>query len=178
MARTCTARANSQLLVSLANTVDLASGGATVAFNPTLLSISWASGTGVDQCNTVFSGTESLATASTFTIDMYGNDSALDGVGVAVANTKIKLILFRNTTAAGTDAKFVLGGSGAASAFNTIFDGSDDAEFGPISAGGVFMVALPSAAGAAVAATTNQYLKVYNSGAATGTFEFLVVGVQ
>jgi len=179
MARSVTARANSTLLATLTNTVDVSSAGAQCVFDPTLLNIAWSSGTGADQCNTVFGDDVTLAASTNSDIDLYDFGGGNDAMGVAITNSKAKLILFRNTTANGTDAKFTLGGQSiGTTAFNSIFNASDTAEFGPITPGGVFMIVLPDATGAAVADTTNHVLRVRNTGSASGTFSYLILGVQ
>jgi hypothetical protein len=179
MARTVTARASSSILATLSNTVDGASAGASVLFDPTLLSIAWASGTGADQCNTAFADDGTLATVTNLDVDIFDNGAANDALGVAIANTKLKLLLFKNTTAYGVDCKFTLGGQSiGTTAFNSIFNGSDTAEIGPITPGGVIMIALPDANGATVTDATNHVLRIRNTGATSGTYSYLILGVQ
>lgn len=178
MARTVTARCSATLLATLSNTADGSSEGVSVIFDPTLLNIAFTSGTGADQCNVAFADDATLATSTNLDINLF-NNSGVDVVGLAVATTKLRLFLFRNTTAYGTDAKFTLGGQSiGTTAFNSILNGSDTAEFGPITPQGTFLICLPDATGAAIADTTNHVLRVRNTGASSGTFSYLALCVQ
>lgn len=178
MARSLSVRSSGTLSATLNNTVDIISVPVSCPFSITPLDLTLTNGTGSGQAQTLWFDDATLAASTNSDVDLYDFGGALDAVGLAIANSKVKLLWFKNTTADGTDAKFTLGGQSiGTTAFNSIANGSDTAEIGPITPGGVFLISLPDSSGAAVADTTNHVLRIRNTGAATGSYQIAVVGV-
>lgn len=142
---------------------------------------SLTTGPGLNQGNQLWHDRRTLASAATETIDLYdfaidAGSAQNDSLGNALAMVRIKVLLIYNrSTTAGEN--FTLFGEGTTAAWNSLLNGSDTAKavLGP---GGVFLVTNPSAAGMAVADTTNHLLKVENSGSGSNDFDIIVIGAN
>jgi hypothetical protein len=138
-------------------------------------------GPGLNQGDQLFHDRRTLATTATETIDMFdfaisAGAAQLDSLGNALAMDRVKVFLFfnRSTTAGET---FTIFGEGTGAAWNSPLNGSDTAKaiVGP---GGVLLLTNPSAAGMAVADTTNHLFKVENTGAGSNDYDIIVVGAN
>lgn len=166
-----------QSLISLAfgwtftNAQDLSTPRDSAALALTLADL--ANGTGANQVNTLWHDQRTLATATAENIDMFdfggGTPSPL---GTAIANASVKVLLIQNTHA--TDA-LTIGGEGSGAAWNSPFGASDTATVS-LPAGGTLLLIAPTAAGFAVADTTNHLLKINNPGANSVTYKIVALG--
>jgi hypothetical protein len=172
MASTVTAKIETVLFWTVANALD----HGTASF-PARLEITndLTNGTNAaDKANQLWSDTRTLSGLASENIDLYDFAGATDGVGNALAIAKVKsIIIYNQSSTVGNNLK--VGGLGTGAAFNSLFDGSDDAKIivGP---GGFFGATNPSAAGLAVADSTNHILKIENAGATSTTYDIVIIG--
>jgi hypothetical protein len=135
--------------------------------------VAFTAGAGIDQANYLWTDLRTLDAGDSEEIDVCA-PTALDQLGDPVALTRIKLVLIKNRgTLAGED--LWIGGSGAASAWNSALGGSDSAQI-RIPAGGTLVLIAPDAAGFAAAPSTNQFLRVENHGAAAIEYDISLLG--
>ena len=142
---------------------------------------SLTNGPGLNQGDQLWHDRRTLASAGTEEIDLYdyaidGGSAQNDSVGNALTVVRIKAFIFynRSTTAGET---FTIFGEGSTAAWNTLTNGSDTLKclIGP---GGLFLATDPSAAGMAVADTTNHLLKVENSGSGSNDYDLIIIGAS
>lgn len=136
-----------------------------------------ADGSGLNQANRLFADSGSLAGAANATFDLFDFNGAKDGQGNTFALTKIKAIVVRNKA---TDAGAILrvGGEGTTAAFMSV-NGSDTVHIADVAPGGELVLVAPSAAGYAVADSTNHLLKLANqSGSVALAFDIVILGAQ
>ena len=134
-------------------------------------------GSGLNQANRLFADIAQLAASATATLDLFDFNGAKDAQGQSFALTKVKAIIIRNVS---TDVSSILrvGGEGTTAAFMAV-NGSDTVHIADIAPGGELSLIAPSAAGYAVADTTNHLLKLENrSSTAVLDYELVIVGAQ
>lgn len=155
------------------------------------LTNSFASGTGVNKADLVWTNLRSLATATSETIDLYdlaisGGAAQLDALGLTFASLSLKGLAIQIVDSAGLQIttptageSLKIGGEGSAASFQTMFHVSgtlSDTAGMVIPPGGAIMVFAPSAIGYVLADTTNHLLKIANAGAATIYYKIWILG--
>jgi len=139
-------------------------------------------GTGASLANRGWESKDrALADTISEDIDLYdfgsiniGAGAGKDCHGDSLALTGIKgLYVFNHADSVGN---LLVGGIGATTAWMPLFNSNDDAEL-VIHPGGGFAVFTPTAAGYAVADTTNHLLHMLASGGAV-TYDITVIGIQ
>lgn len=132
-------------------------------------------GSGLDQANRVYGDAGSLSATASVNYDLYDFGGATDTEGNTYALSKIRAIGVRNN-ATEADSILRVGGEGSGAAFNSI-NGSDAVHIADIPPGGELMIVGPSAAGFAVADSTNHLLSLTNQNAAAAlAYDIVVVG--
>jgi hypothetical protein len=135
---------------------------------------SLASGTTINCADLLWTDAQSISAGATVSVDLYDFAGLVDGVGVTVAQVEVVGLLVENASTTVGDILHV-GGGGAASCWNSFFNGDDDAK-AVVHPGGLFLAYAPAAAAYAVADTTNHILNFYNAGSNSVTFNLLVFG--
>ena len=129
-------------------------------------------GTGANQANQMFSDQRTLGSSGTEDLDMAG--TLTNAFGATVTFTKIKAILVVASSANG-DAIQV--GPASANGLADLMGAAGD--YVNVMPGGCFMVVAPDASGYAVTASTGDLLTVTNAdGAASATYDIIVIGVE
>ncbi len=130
----------------------------------------FSNGTGINQCNEMWSDTRTLTASSTESLDLSG--VLVDDFGDSVAFTSIKAIL---VSASAENTNNVVIGGAASNAFGGwVNDTSDKIVVHP---GGIFCIVAPDAAGYPVTADTGDLLKVANSSSGTSvTYDIVIYG--
>lgn len=172
-----TANINLSLLATLTTAPDI--GSATYALNEALALAALADGNGLNQANRVWSDRRTLNAATAENINMY-TPFTVDALGQNLTLSKCKALYIKNRGGAVLSASDILkyGGEGSAAAWNSIFDGSDTAK-GTIEPNGAILWVAPSAAGYAIANTTNHLLKVENmNGSQAIDYDIIIIGSQ
>jgi len=148
------------------NALDLSTGNDPLVMDRT---ISFASGTGASQANMIFHDSRTLANAGTETLDLYASGALLDPFGAALTIETLKFLYIKNID---TAAGFQIGGG--ASFDLDIFAATSDILIIPF--GGTFIWSDPTG----IDITTNKNLKITHdgTGAATGTYEIVAIGVD
>lgn len=134
-------------------------------------------GAGADQANFLFGDDErSLAGSATEDLDLYdlgsfdiGAGAGKDAFGQTPALAKLVAFIIRNSPESVGD--LLVGGKAAATAFNSWFNGDDDALI-VLPPGAAFMIIAPAFAGYAIADTSNHLLKIAASAAGAVTYSF------
>ena len=175
MALSLEAKTRMSMVGSVTNTPT----GASDSFSEVVLQ-DFADGVSADQARRSWEDERTLGTGANETIDLFdfgtldiGGGAGLDSLGQALALTGIKCLLIQNkSTSVGN---LIVGGDGTTAAWNSLFNGSDTAELllPPDSA---VMVTVPTAAGMAVADTTNHLLKMTDSGGGC-TYSVHLIGI-
>ncbi len=140
----------------------------------------FTNGTGADQVQRLWSSkTRSLSSASE-NLDLFdlasvdvGAGAGLDSLGQAFALTGIKALYVHNDAASAVD--LLVGGVSATTAWNTLFNGDDDAKL-TIHPGGTVIAITPKAVGYLVADTANHLLKIEAAGGAA-TYDIAILGI-
>ena len=128
-------------------------------------------GTGTDAANQYWSDQRSLNASATETLDLSG--SLTNGLGQTVALTSVKMLYIRNRSTTGD----MVIGNAASNVWATLFGG--DTHTLTIRRGGCLLVACADATGYAVAAGTDDNLKIANSdGSNSLTYDIVIVGAQ
>lgn len=128
----------------------------------------WASGTGADQADLVFSD-ERLLTATSEELDLAGVLSS--AFGATITNARVKAIVIRNTHAS---SSLAVGGA-AATQFVAPFGAvTDEINVAP---GGVLVLVAPKAAAYVCTGGSLDKFKI-DAGAATITYEILIIGAS
>lgn len=130
----------------------------------------FANGTGANQADTIWSsGNRALSSGANESLDLYdlgtidlGAGAGKDALGQSVANVEIVGLLIVHKSGTGT---LLVGGGGATTAWNSMFNGDDDAQL-VVKPGGRVLVLCPPDPAYAVADTTNHTLKMEASGGA------------
>lgn len=156
-----------------------------------VLTNSFASGTGVNKANLVWTDLRSIVTASSEYIDLFdlaisGGAAQLDGLGLAFASLSLKGLAIQIVDSAGAQIttptageSLKVGGEGSAAAFQTMFHVSgtlSDTAGIVIAPGGAMMIFAPSAIGYVIVDTSNHLLKIANAGAATIYYKIWILG--
>lgn len=150
------------------NPLDLVTGTAPVNKE---YAFSWASGTGANQADKLFSDTRTLAASTSEDLDLAG--SLVSAFGKTITFTKIKAIII--AAASGNTNDVQVGGAAANQFINWVASATDIVNVAP---GGLLCLIAPDADGYAVTAGTGDLLKLANSGAGTGvTFDIILIGV-
>lgn len=134
------------------------------------------SGTGANQANSVFTDRRTLASSATDDLDVYDFGGTRDALGQVFTNARVKaIIVYNRASTAGENIR--VGGNGTSAAFNVPFNASDDASV-VVGPGGVLAMINPSAAGWAVADSTNHLLRITNAGAGSIDYDVIIVGAN
>ena len=136
-------------------------------------SMDWASGTGANQADKVFSDERTLSASASENLDLAG--SLTDAFGVAITFAKVKAIAI--FAAAGNTNDVVVGGAASNGFVGPFADATDAIKVKP---GGFVIMAAPQAAGlGTVTGGTGDILKVANSGGTTGvTYQTVIIGTS
>lgn len=139
-----------------------------------------SSGTGANKADMIylFPG-RTLTSGNSENIDLYdlgsldvGAGAGKDGAGLAWVAAKLTGIVIVNDPA--SEGNLLIGGEGSGAAFNSIFNGDDEAVFGPLAPGDPFFALNRSASAWAIADTTNHLLKIAASGG-DATYDLLLM---
>lgn len=131
----------------------------------------WASGTGANAADRMFSDTRTVAASATDSLDLAGSLS--DGLGGTFAPAKIKGLIV--SAAAGNSNNVVI--TRPASNGVPIFSAAGDAF--PLRPGALFVWMSPDATGVTVTASTGDLLDFVNSGAGTSvTYSVVILGTS
>ena len=134
-----------------------------------------SNGTGLDQADSFWSDRRTLSANTTEDIDLYDFAGIVDAYGDPLTLTKICGIILRNReTTAGLN--LLVGGKGTGAAWNSLFNGDDDALI-VVGPGGLFCAFNPSLAAYDVADSTNHLLKINNTSLTNSvTYDIMVIG--
>lgn len=143
--------------------------------------LSFLNGSGASQAQRFWgSKVRSLTSGNDETLDLYdlgsvdiGAGAGLDPLGQSLAITGIKALYIENI--AGSAGNLVVGNESTAATWNSFFSGSDTATF-TLKPGAIFLTADPTAAGMAVADSTNHLLKIAASGGDL-TYSIALIGI-
>ena len=144
-------------------------------------SATFGNGVGANAAQRYWSSTgRTLTAAQAEDIDMYdmgsidvGAGAGLDSLGQALALTGIKGLYVKNhSDSAGA---LLVGNKNATTCWNTLFNGSDTAEI-ILAPGASFIFSDPTAAGLAVADTTNHLLTMTDAGSGC-TYDVAFIGI-
>lgn len=134
-------------------------------------------GSGLNQANRLYADSINLAASASVSVDLFDFSGAKDAQGQSFSLTKVKGIVIRNKTVEST-AILRVGGEGSTAAFMAV-NGSDTVHIADVAPGGELVLLAPSAAGYAVADTTNHLLKLANqSGTVALDLDIVVFGGQ
>lgn len=129
-------------------------------------------GSGANQANQIFTDQRTLGISANEELDLAGG--LTDAFGNAITFTKIKAIIV--SAAAGNGGDIQVGGS-ATNGFNDWVGAVGDLV--AVKPGGAFAVVAPDVNGYAVTAGTGDLLKIANTdGAASGTYDITIIGVE
>ena len=150
--------------------------GASDLSNPTeligtLYSQVMASGTGANQMNMLWHDQRSLAATTGEDLDLAG--SLVNSFGVTMTFVRVKFLYIGAASA--NNGLIQVGGAAGNQFINWVADSSDIVN---VRAGGFACFFAPDATAYAVTATTGDILKVYNSGAAAGTYDIIIGGAS
>jgi hypothetical protein len=165
--------------MSLEGTLSNGTSGATNIEN-LAISEAFSNGTGASQAQRMWvSEGRTLSASATEDLDMFdlgtfdiGGGAGNDGLGLSHAITAVKGILVHNRATSG--GALVIGNKNATTAWNSIFNASDTGAI-TLPAGATFCYCDPSAAGAAVADSSNHLLKFLDAGSGC-TFDVGFIG--
>jgi len=160
---------SSQTTVAL----DLGTGSSTGALSA---AVTLTEGTGINQANRKFEDTRTLTATTAETIDIFDFGGVTDPHGRAYTLSKVRKLIIKNTSTTAANLLKV-GGEGTAAAWNSPF-GGDDTSLLVVEPGGILVLEAPSAAGYAVADTSNHLLKIENMGSTSTIYNIIVVGSQ
>lgn len=178
MARTATAHVECKLSGSISNS----STGATDAFSKAIVQ-AFSNGTGAGKVQRHWEDQRTLTTGATEDIDVYdfgaldiGAGAGLDALGQSMALTGIKAVLITNLST--STGNLEVGNKAATTAWQSMFVGSGDADAACITLapGASFLYIDPSAAGLAVADTSNHLLTMTDSGGGC-VYEIHILGI-
>ena len=178
MARAATARTE----VSVSGTLTNSSTGAADKFSLAVVE-AFSNGVGANMIQRHWEDQRTLTTGATEDIDVYdfgtldiGAGAGLDALGQSMALTGIKAILVRNLSTSTGDLE--VGNKAATTAWQSMFVGSGDADAACVvlAPGASFLYVDPSAAGLAVADTTNHLLTMTDTGGGC-VYDIHVLGI-
>jgi hypothetical protein len=157
-----------RVVSTLSNALDLVTASAPLDRTTRL---SWASGTGLNQADKIWSDTRTLAASGTEDIDLAG--ALTDALGVAVTFVKVKHVQVTAATANTNNVNVTRPAANGVPIFLAAGDGM------PVQPGGTFIWNSPTAAGVAVTAGTGDLLTITNSAAGTGvTYDIIIIGTS
>lgn len=144
-------------------------------------SITFTNGTGANQVQRAwYDNGRTLSASATEDIDVYdlasidiGAGAGLDSLGQAHALTGVKLLYVKNHSDSGGNLH--VGGKGTTAAWNSPFNADDDALIVLVPGASITLTA-PTAAGFAVADTTNHLLKMTDAGSGC-TYDIAILGI-
>jgi hypothetical protein len=148
-------------------------GSSTYALAETLTAAALTTGAGANQASYIWTARRTLLTTASESLAME-TPAARDALGQTLALTKIKLLYIKNRSVVVGDT-LVIGGEGTGAAWNSLMNVSDTKKL-VLQPGGTLLVVAPSAAGYAVAASTNSLLKIENPGAHTVEYDIVIIG--
>jgi hypothetical protein len=127
--------------------------------------LSFTDGTGAAQADKIIKIPGQTLSSTTTDIDVYdlgsldlGLGAGRDNLGQTVALAEVAaLLIYVHSGSTGT---LLVGGNGTTAAWNSAFNGDDDAKIGPFPAKSIVMLATSDAAGFAVADTSNHLLRL------------------
>lgn len=142
----------------------------------------FSTGTGVGQADRIWQDNgRSLNQSASEDLDLYdlaafdtGAGAGNDALGQAWVVAEISGIMVQNAST--STGSLIIGGDGAATAFNTLFNGADDGQIGPIPPGGMFSVYYPTNPSMVVADSTNHLLTFTESGVGALTYNVTIIG--
>lgn len=142
--------------------------------------IQFADGTGQGQADKIIKGAGQTLSSTTTDIDMYdlgsldvGGGAGRDNLGQTVALAEVvALLIYVHKSSTGT---LIVGGEGSTAAWNSPFNGDDDAKIGPFQPGSICLISTYSATGFAVADSTNHLLQLEASGGVVN-YDFVIIG--
>lgn len=166
--KSLTARYYVEVNGNYTSALDLVSAVAPMSYKK---SLDFASGTGANQADRIFTDTRTIAASTSEDLDIRGT-SLQDAFGANVAMFEMKMLIV--CAAAGNTNNVVLGGDA-----NSVPFLSTAATTVAIKPGGCFTLMDPSSGGIAVTDTTGDVIQVANSGAGTSvTYDIVVVGAS
>lgn len=130
----------------------------------------WASGTGVDQADLMYSDSNTLAASGTTDLDLAA--SLADGFGTTLTFARIKLLM---VTAAAGNTNNVLLSRPAANGVPLFSAVSDQLIIPP---GGMFLWAAPGAAIAVTAGTADLITLTNSAGSTSVTYDVVIIGAS
>jgi hypothetical protein len=138
--------------------------------------LSLTAGTASDKANVLYTETDrALTSGQNDDLDVYDLavfDQTTDLLGNTITFTEIVAICVRNQS--GSAGNLLLGGISATTAWNSMFNGDDDAVLN-IHPGGLFLLSAPDDPAYAVADTSNHLLRVNASGGNI-TYDIAILG--
>ena len=178
--RSVTATVTGLLSATNTNLLDASSTGTGSITCGETVSATFTSGTGASAVNRALSDRgRAILSAASLTVDLYdlgtldvGAGAGVDGLGQTFALSGIKALFIYNDSASA--GNLVVGNDGTTAAWNSFFSASDTASF-TLVPGASVLICDPSAAGMAVADTSNHLLKFAASGGDV-TFHWHMLG--
>lgn len=136
-------------------------------------------GTTASKCDKVWWDTSrALSGATSESLDLYdlgsvniGGGAGKDVFGGAWATVEVVGLYVENESS--STGNLTLGAEGSSAAWNSLFNGDDEAAIGPIKPGGVILIYMPSDPAFAVADSSNHLLKIASS--ATLTYNIAIL---
>lgn len=163
-----TTNLNLRLNTELDNALDLVTPKAIQAFSYLL---SLTSGAGLNQANVIWSDRRTVNASTTDTLDLAGG-GLTDALGAVFAPARMKLLAVRNRHS-GTQNITV--GRPAANGVPWLSAAGDNAI---VSAGGLLLMAWPTAAGIVVTAGTGDLIEVVNGAGTSVDYDIVIIGAS
>lgn len=156
-----------RFLADLQNILDLVTAKVPLDKKYTL---TWTTGTGLNQANAIFSDQRTIAASSNDDLDLAGG--LTDGLGATLTFTRIKAILI---FAAVANVNNVVMGNAAANGFVGPFGAATHTL--SVRPGGLEVLMAPDATGYAVTAGTGDILRIANSaGGSSVVYDIVLIG--
>jgi hypothetical protein len=133
-----------------------------------------ANGTGANQGNRIFHDTRTLAGTTSESLSMFDFGGLVDPVGQTYALSRVIMLIIQNKNLTAGN-KLLVGGEGSGAAWNSPFNNVDTDKL-VVEPGGIIVLYAGSAAGYAVANTTNHLLKIDNGNVAAVDYNIVVIG--
>jgi hypothetical protein len=175
MASTLSGNINSSVSMTLAAAIAGLSGQSTQLplSLPTLLALTFTSGTGANKANQMWVSNRTLANSATEDLDMY-NPASADAVGNAFTIATIKALIIQNLSATESDT-LTIGGKGTTAAWTSFF--GSNTYTAKITGGGTLILTQPGATGFVVgASSTNHLLTVAATAAVSINYTVIIIG--
>lgn len=140
--------------------------------SPQKFEYTWASGTGANQADVLWSDTRTINASSSESLDLAG--SLTNAFGATVTFAKVKAIIISAASANTNNVQ--VGGAGSNDFVNWVANASDIVNVRP---GGVFVLVSPDSTSYAVTASTGDILKIANSSSGTSvTYTITIIGTS